>query len=141
MSHQERTPMSHYEYPIKNIHGNSILEYGKENTLVHEDPNLRQGFSQIPNVILSDSLLTDKEVRLYCLLLRYSWKDGHCFPGQDTLAKDMGCDQRTVIRTIKKLANYKLIRIKRQGLNRPNIYFIRRLTDAYPVLSDSGSKF
>jgi len=140
MSLQEMTPMSLEEYSYKNTHAN-IMEYKREATLIHEDPNLRHGFTQIPNVILSDSLLSDKEVRLYGLLLKYSWKEGHCFPGQDTLAKDMGCDSRTIIRTLKKLANYKLIRIKRQGLNRPNLYFIRKLIDAYPLTTDRGRNF
>ncbi len=110
----------------------------RKNTLLHDDPNLRHGFTQIPNVILTDKRLSAQECRLYCVLLKYSWQEGKCFPGQEQLSVDINCKPLTIKRTIKRLRLLKLIRIKRIGQGRHNIYFIRRLQDAYPAFHDRG---
>jgi len=115
-------------------------EYSKNGntsgTLVHDDPNLRNGFTQVPNCILMDNRLIDKDCRLYCLLLKYSWQERRCFPGQELLAQDLNCAILTIKRGLKRLEKLKLIRIERRGLGKVNIYHIRRLTDAYPSMVD-----
>ena len=104
---------------------------------------MRTGFAQVPNCILRDSLMTAAEVRLYALLLSYAWRDGECFPGQDRLATDMGLSRVSVNQNIKKLQSKHLIRIRRQGQGKPNIYTIRRLTDRYlpEQAFDKGNTF
>ena len=115
---------------------------GGKKTLVFRDENLRHGFSQVPNLILRDAALTDKAVRLYILLLSYAWREGQCFPGQDTLAQDMGCSPASVIRTLEELRERKLVTWKRRGQGKTSLYYIERLDGGYlprPFV-DKGSR-
>ena len=102
-----------------------------QKTLILKDKNIHGGFAQVPNVVLRDPRLSSNAVRLYCLLLTHAWGKDECFPGQETLAGYMGCDRRTVIRTLHELNEHCLITWKRQGLGKVNIYYIERLSDGY----------
>ena len=106
-------------------------EKREKRTLVIEDENLRGGFSQIPNVVLRNPLLGDKALRLYTLLLSYAWQEEECFPGQETLAKDMGCTRKSITNALNELKKHKLIDWQRRGLGKVNIYHIKRLSDGY----------
>ncbi len=89
------------------------------------------GFSQIPNVVLRDPRLTSNAKVVYCLLLSYAWSKDSCFPGQERLAKDMGVDRRTIIRTMAELNEQGLISWKRRGLGKTNIYYLEKLAEVY----------
>ena len=108
----------------------------KQRTLIFQDENLRHGFAQVPNVVLRDPSLTGNEKVLYALLLSYAWHDDECFPGQETLAHDMGLKPRAIRQLLVKLKAKRLIGWKRQGLGKVNIYHINRLSDAYPLFID-----
>jgi hypothetical protein len=114
-----------------------VKDTSRNGSLLHEDPNLRHGFTQVPNILLIDKRLTHIDFRLYCLLLKYSWQDGQCFPGQERLANDLNCKPITIKRSIKHLEWLKFIRVKRLGQGKSNIYYIRRLEDAYPAIFDN----
>jgi biotin operon repressor len=58
----------------------------------------------------------------YVMLLSYAWQNDYCFPGQDRLAKDMGCGLRSVVRFIQELEKEGFIAIKRRGQGKPNLY-------------------
>jgi len=58
----------------------------------------------------------------YAMLLSYAWQNEFCFPGQETLAKDMGCGLRSVTRYIKELEDTKFLKIKKRGQGRVNLY-------------------
>lgn len=62
----------------------------------------------------------------YAMLLKYAREMDECFPGQERLAKDMGCALRSVVRYIAELEEVSLISIKRRGQGRPNLYTIHR---------------
>jgi len=98
----------------------------KNKTLVIEDAGLRGGFSQIPNAILRNPLLSANAVRLYCLLLSHAWQDNECFPGQDRLAGYLGCSRQHVNTILQELRRHKLIDWKRTG--RSSLYRIKKLT-------------
>ena len=102
-------------------------------SLMFKDENLRGGFAQIPNIVLRDGTLSAGAVRLYALLLSYAWDNDECYPGHETLSGDMGCTKMTVIRTLEELKSRHLISWKQQGLGRPNIYYIEKLTDGYLI--------
>jgi hypothetical protein len=101
----------------------------EQNTLHIVDENLRGGFAQLPRPVLKAKRLSPKAKTLYVLLLDYAWRDDQCFPGQDRLAQDLDVSIDTISRALKELRDYKLIDWKQQGLNRPNIYYILRLSD------------
>jgi len=100
-------------------------------TLIFKDENLRSGFAQVPNAVLTNPTLSSNAVRLYALLLSYAWQSKQCFPGQQLLSYHMGCKKDTIIRTLTELRKVKLISWKRQGLGKVNIYYIEKFTDGY----------
>lgn len=142
-SYPDTTPSSHYIYSLKNTHKekNEASHQKKQKTLIFQDANLRQGFAQVPNVVLRDARITGNEKILYALLLSYAWQDNECFPGQDLLAENMGLTLRSIGRLLNSLRKKKLIGWKRQGQGKVNIYHIRRLSDAYPLILDKGGAF
>jgi len=89
------------------------------------DPISAGGFTQVPNHILRSSDLSVGAKLTYAMLLSYAWQNDFCFPGQDTLAKDMGSGKRSVVRYIDELERAGIIAIKRQGLGMSNIYTLR----------------
>ena len=86
------------------------------------DPVSSGGFTQVPNFILKSKDLSVGAKLTYSMLLSYAWANDYCFPGQETLADDMGVSRRSVVSFIKELQTRDCISVKRQGLNRPNIY-------------------
>ena len=80
------------------------------------------GFTQVPNAILKAEGISPGAKLVYVSLLSYAWHNEYCFPGQATMAKDIGLSVRSVSRHVKELEEARYIKIKRQGLNKPNIY-------------------
>ncbi len=95
-----------------------------------EDETLREGFTQIPNTILRREDLSPGAKLTYMALLSYSWQKGSCFPGQDTLAEDLGVSRRSVITYLQHLQKSGLLKIKRRGLGKTNVYLLPRFTQA-----------
>ena len=48
------------------------------------------GFTQVPNFILKSKKLSSGDKLAFAMLLSYAWQNDYCFPGQETLAKDLG---------------------------------------------------
>jgi len=59
--------------------------------------------------------LTNGHKRLYTLLVRRWGREGPCFPGQESLATDLGCSIRQVKVWIADLEAFGLIRYRRRG--------------------------
>jgi hypothetical protein len=91
-----------------------------------EDETLRQGFTQIPNAILRLRELSPGAKLAYMVLLSYAWQKESCFPGQETLAEDMGVTSRSVITYLKQLQEAGLLIVKRRGLGQTNLYVLPR---------------
>lgn len=85
--------------------------------------DLKSGFTQIPNsLILAGGNLTDGEFRLYCVIKCHAFQKSFCFPGRETISKEMGASIAKVDR-IKRLAISKgLIGKSRRGQGKTNIY-------------------
>ena len=101
-----------------------------QRTVIIEDPALRTfegGFTSIPNRILESADLSLGARMAYAMLLKYAWQDDFCFPAQESIAKDLGVTDRSVRTFLKELRDGHFITWKQQGLNRPNIYFLKRL--------------
>lgn len=102
-------------------------------TTIFRDRNLRlhgadiatqRGWTGVPNFILESKNVSVGAKLTYAMLLKYARELDECFPGQDRLAKDMGCGLRSVTRYIAELESVELITIKRRGQGRPNLYTI-----------------
>jgi len=72
--------------------------------LVGFDPMVEKGFTQIPNVILTNKDLSIGAKLTYSMLLKYCWYDNKCFPGQETLAENLGASERSVRTWLKELS-------------------------------------
>jgi len=96
----------------------------RENTirLIGADPMSKRGFTQVPNFILMNATLSVGAKLTYAMLLKYAWYDKKCFPGQQTLAKDMGASDRSVRNYLKELEKARFIKIVQRGLGKVNIY-------------------
>jgi hypothetical protein len=103
--------------------------------IIIEDENLRDGFTQIPNVVLRDPTVSPGAKVAYAVLLSYAWEKDRCFPGQQTMASDMGSGERSVRRYMQELAASGLIEITHRGLGKSNLYIIKRLRPA--ILADA----
>ena len=90
--------------------------------LVGFDPMIERGFTQVPNLILQNPDLSIGAKITYAVMLSYAWNDNHCFPGQATLANDLGSGERSVRRYIKELETSGFIKIKQRGLGKVNLY-------------------
>ncbi len=92
--------------------------------IIVENEMLRAGFAALPYLVLKDTDLSIGARLSYAVLLMYAWQEGSTFAGQEKMAKDMGISDRHLRRYLKELEDRSYIRIKRQGLNRPNLYYI-----------------
>jgi len=90
--------------------------------IIIEEASLRESFTQIPNTILKRKDLSPGAKLTYVSLLSYAWQQGSCYPGQATLADDIGVGQRSVVRYMKELQDSGLLEVKRRGLGRTNLY-------------------
>jgi hypothetical protein len=89
------------------------------------DPVSAGGFTQVPNFLLNDPNLSFAAKVVYSKLLSYAWHNDRVFPGQDTLAEEIGTSQPTVARSINELEQAGWLEIQRRGQGKTNIYVLR----------------
>lgn len=95
-------------------------------------------FTQIPDRLINDHRLSPNARLLFCILcthLNIKRADKDVWPGQESLAKRLGKNRQTVARGLKELKAVGWIGIKRQGLNKPNIYTIHGMPQNDPDVS------
>ena len=90
--------------------------------IIGADLATRHGFTQVPNFILTKEDISVGAKLAYAMLLKYAWSNDACFPGQVTLAKDMGATDRSVRTYLKELEAAELLEIKQRGLGKTNLY-------------------
>ena len=90
--------------------------------IIGADPVTRHGFTQVPNFILTKADISVGAKLAYAMLLKYAWGDDACFPGQATLATDMGSGERSVRRYLDELEKIKLLEVVQRGLGKTNLY-------------------
>src|SRR6202142_1700103 len=90
--------------------------------IVGADLATRHGFTQVPNFILTNKDISVGAKLAYAMLLKYAWSNDACFPGQVTLANDMGSTDRSVRTYLKELEAADLLEITQRGLGKTNLY-------------------
>src|SRR6202043_3398144 len=90
--------------------------------IIGADPVTQYGFTQVPNFILTKEDISVGAKLAYAMLLKYSWYDDGCFPGQATLAQDMGAGERSIRTYLKELESADLLEITQRGLGKTNLY-------------------
>ena len=109
--------------------GNGFSPFGsllKQRNIVLRgaDALSQKGFTQVPNALLRHKTISPGAKLVYTMLLSYAWQNDFCFPGQETLAKDMGVTSRSVRTYLKELEAKKFLTIQQQGQGRVNIYHL-----------------
>src|SRR5436853_3515383 len=84
------------------------------------DPVSAGGFTQIPNHLLNSKDLTAVAKIVYAKLLSYAWDNNRVFPGQETMAEDIGSSKSTVNRGIQELEDKGWLAIHRRGQGKTN---------------------
>lgn len=113
-----------YNASMDDRRGRHISDILKERNIeiIGADPATRYGFTQVPNFILTKKELSVGAKLAYAMLLKYAWGNEACFPGQVTLANDMGAAERSVRTYLKELESASLLEIEQRGLGKTNLY-------------------
>ncbi len=90
--------------------------------IIGADPVTRHGFTQVPNFVLTKKAISVGAKLSYAMLLKYAWNNEACFPGQATLADDMGAAERSIRTYLKELEAAGLLEIVQRGLGKTNLY-------------------
>ena len=88
------------------------------------DPVSAGGFTQVPNHLLNNKDLTAVAKLVYAKLLSYAWNNNLVFPGQETMAEDIGSSKSTVNRGIQELEEKGWLEIQRRGQGKTNLYVL-----------------
>ncbi len=86
-------------------------------------------FSLIPEWVL-DSGVSDRAVRLYCVLARYADKDGEAWPSRGLLAERLKCSRDSVDRAVRELVDVGALHREhrtRNGAHTSNLWTIMRV--------------
>jgi hypothetical protein len=84
------------EYSDPRRIGDILKEKERNIEIIGADLATRHGFTQVPNFILTNKDISVGAKLAYAMLLKYVWTNDSCFPGQVTLAEDMGATDRSV---------------------------------------------
>ncbi len=88
------------------------------------DDATHRGWTGIPNFVLESKKISVGAKIVYAMLLKYAREESSCFPGQERLAQDIGCGERSVRRWLDELAAGKIISVKQRGQGLPNLYTV-----------------
>ncbi len=110
------------EYQTPRPIGDILKAKERNIEIVGADLATRHGFTQVPNFILTNKDISVGAKLAYAMLLKYAWSNDACFPGQVTLAEDMGATDRSVRTYLKALETADLLEITQRGLGKTNLY-------------------
>jgi hypothetical protein len=102
--------------------GGNLENTNRNIRLIGADPVTRHGFTQVPNVVLTNQELSVGAKLTYAMLLKYYWSNNEVFPGQQKLAEEMGSGERSVRTYLKELEDAKLLEVTQRGLGKTNLY-------------------
>lgn len=88
------------------------------------DPVSAGGFTQLPNCILNNTTLSFGAKVVYAKLLSYAWHNDRVYPGQDTMAKELGTSRPTVSKAISELEDIGFVEVERRGQGMTNVYIL-----------------
>jgi hypothetical protein len=104
-------------------HIGANLENTRRNIeILGEDLVTRHGFTQVPNFLLTNKDLSVGAKLYYAMLLKYAREKDYCFPGQQTLADDIGSSERSVRTYQKELEDVGFLEVVQRGLGKTSIY-------------------
>jgi len=94
----------------------------------YEDLEQATGFTQVSNAVLRCfPELSDGEKLTYVVLKSFAYVGPETFVGEETLAKARGVSVRSVSRHLQRLIDAGLVKVRRRGQGRTNLWIIARL--------------
>ncbi|MGC9317048.1 MAG: ArsR/SmtB family transcription factor [Armatimonadota bacterium] len=94
----------------------------------YEDLEQATGFTQVSNAVLRCyPELSDGEKMTYAVLKSYAYVGRETFVGEQTLARARGITVSTVSRHLTRLIDVGLVRVRRRGQGKTNIWIITRI--------------
>jgi len=103
-------------------------EIDREPLVQYEDLEQATGFTQVNNAVLRCyPELSDGEKMTYILLKSFAFVGPETFVGEQTLARARNSTVSTVSRHLQKLIEVGLVRVRRRGQGRTNIWIITRI--------------
>jgi hypothetical protein len=84
--------------------------------VLHRNPVTQQGFTMIPNAVLTAAHLSSGARLLYGLLKMHAWQADNAYPGQERLAGYLGVSTRQVRTYQAELEQAGLITVEQRGL-------------------------
>ena len=107
--------------------GKILKQRYPEGELHFEQKWARHGFTIIANGTLANSKVSISARLLYTLLLRRAFGKGETFPGQNTLARELGVSTRQVRNLLKELETLAWLKTTRRGQGKTNVYYLNFL--------------
>lgn len=109
---------------------------------------MERGFTQIPNLILTETKLSAQARIIYCILMAYDWqnkdgkKKGFVWPSQQTLADEAGFSVKSIQLYLDELEASGLIHKVHTPQVKTLIYVLREepCENWNPVRRKSGKK-
>jgi len=103
-----------------------ITRFKDEQNILLEgfDPISAGGFTQVPNHLLNSKGLSPIAKLVYAKLLSYAWHNNLVFPGQETMAEDIGSSKSSVNRGIQELEEKGWLSVQRRGQGKTNLYVL-----------------
>jgi len=89
------------------------------------DDDLKPAFTQIPNWLYTMKGPSVQARHMFGYLLMYARESDHCWPGQDTISKDLSITRFTAMRWLQELEDWGLLLVHRRGLGHSNVYYLR----------------
>ena len=114
-------------YQYRNEKLSELPQFQQEQNIVLDgfDPVSADGFTQLPNILIRNKDLTANAKVVYSALLSYAWHNNAVFPGQETLAEEIGSTRSTVNRAIIELEDNGWLEIQRMGQGKTNLYILK----------------
>lgn len=105
---------------------NSPLVKGMEATLKFKRSWLNEGFTHISNNLLRDTSVSVGARILYMLLTSRCFSKDFSYPGRITLMKELGVSKDTFYSYKKELEDKGWLEVRRRGLGKTNLYFLKK---------------
>jgi hypothetical protein len=110
-------------------------------TVRFRSAKLQEGFTMVPNGILTDSSLSMPARLTWALLAQYAWEDESAFPGQARLAEELGVTDRSLRDYLRELEAAGLLETVQRGMGRTNEYVIAAArTDRNSASGQNGTQ-
>ena len=103
-------------------------EIDREPLVQYEDLEQATGFTQVSNAVLRCyPELSDGEKLTYIMLKSFAYVGPETFVGEETLARARNATVSTISRHLQKLIKVGLVRVRRRGQGRTNVWIITRI--------------